>query len=272
VTVHPTAVIDPSAKLGQKVQIDAYAVVGPNVVVGDGCHLYSHSYIEHTTLGKQCQVYPQASLGMAPQHLMYKGEPTKLTVGDRTTFREGTTAHRGMPTAGGETRVGDDCFIMALAHIAHDCKVGNNVIFANGAQLAGHVEVGDNAFISTTVGIHQFVRIGRGAMVSGGAMVPQDVAPFCVAQGDRAELFGLNIVGMRRSGLDRHVIKAVKAAYKTVFLSGLTLKEALAQPELNVEVAAVQQFRLFMAESKRGFVRPSRSVTSDETDVEEVAN
>ncbi len=185
-SVHSTAIVDPHTKLGVNVQIDAYAVIGPGVTLGDECHVYPHTYIERTTLGEACQVFPQASLGLAPQHLMYKGEPTQLVVGDRVTFREGVTAHRGMPSAGGVTRIGNDCFIMALSHIAHDCHVGNNVIFANGAQLAGHVEIGDNAFISTTVGIHQFVRIGRGAMISGGAMVPLDVAPFCIAQGDRA--------------------------------------------------------------------------------------
>jgi UDP-N-acetylglucosamine acyltransferase len=257
VSIHSTAIVDPRAHIGANVSIDAYAVVGPGVTVGDNCHLYSHTYIEYTTLGESCQVFPQVSLGMAPQHLLYKGEPTRLRVGNRVTFREGVTAHRGMPTHGGETQIGDDCFIMALSHIAHDCHVGNNVIFANGAQLAGHVEVGDNAFISTTVGIHQFVRIGRGAMISGGAMVPLDVAPYCIAQGDRAELRGLNVVGMRRSGMDRNTIRLIKQAYKTVFISKLSLSEALVEPELNVDNPAVNEFRTFLSQPKRGFLRPA---------------
>jgi len=268
VTIHAAAIVDPSATLGVNVQIDAYAVVGPNVTLGDNCHLYPHTYIEHTVLGNDCQVFPNASLGLPPQHLLYKGEPTRLLVGNRVIFRESVTAHRGMPSAGGETRIGDDCFIMALSHVAHDCHVGNSVIFANGAQLAGHVEVGNNAFISTTVGVHQFVRIGRGAMISGGAMVPLDVAPFCVAQGDRAELRGLNIVGMRRAGLDRNVIRSVKEAYKTVFLSNLTLLDALATPELNVNNEAITDFRTFLSQPKRGFLRPS-PLAKATVDVEE---
>jgi UDP-N-acetylglucosamine acyltransferase len=262
VSVHSAAIVDSQTKMGKDVQIDAYAVIGPGVVLGDGCHIYPHTYLEHTTLGAACQVFPQVSLGLPPQHLLYRGEPTRLTVGNRVTFRESVTAHRGMPSAGGETRIGDDCFIMALSHIAHDCRVGNNVIFANGAQLAGHVEVGNNVFVSTTVGIHQFVRIGRGAMISGGAMVPLDVAPFCIAQGDRAELRGLNVVGMRRSGMDRTTISAVKAAYKAVFISGLTLGEALQSPELGVDNDAVRDFRSFLSQPKRGFLRPPSRISA----------
>jgi UDP-N-acetylglucosamine acyltransferase len=263
VTIHPTAIVDPKTKIGSNVQIDAYAVIGPDVEIGDNSRIYSHTYLEHTTLGEACQVFPHATLGMAPQHLMYKGEPTRLVVGKRVTFRESVTAHRGMPNAGGVTRIGDGCFIMALSHIAHDCQVGNDVIFANGAQLAGHVEVGDNAFISTTVGIHQFVRIGRGALVSGGAMVPLDVAPYCIAQGDRAEIRGLNVVGMRRSGMDRATLQSVKDAYKMVFMSGLTLAQALKEPSMNVDNAPVQAFRLFLSQTKRGFLRPGSRSADD---------
>jgi UDP-N-acetylglucosamine acyltransferase len=201
---------------------------------------------------------------------MYKGEPSRLTVGNSVIFREGVTAHRGMPSFGGETRIGDACFIMALSHIAHDCQVGKKVIFANSAQMAGHVEIGDNAFISTMVGIHQFVRIGRGALVSGGAMVPLDVAPFCIAQGDRAQLRGLNIIGMRRSGMDRATLKLVKEAYKTVFMSALSLNDALAAPALNVDNEAIKEFRTFLSQPKRGFLRPSlESAAASEANAEE---
>lgn len=267
-SIHPSAIIDPTAHIGADVQIDAYAVIGPQVTIGDGTHIFSHTYIEHTTLGKECQVYPQVSLGLAPQHLMYKGEPTKLTVGDRVTFRESVTAHRGMPNAGGETTIGHECYFMALSHIAHDCHVGNKVIFANSAQIAGHVEVGDNVFISTMVGIHQFVRIGRGAMIAGGSMVPMDVAPFCIAQGDRSTLFGLNIVGMRRSGMSRETIKQLKTAYKAVFLSGLSLNDALEDPALNVNDNAVKEFKQFLSQPKRGFVRPA-ALSGADIDAEE---
>jgi UDP-N-acetylglucosamine acyltransferase len=254
--IHPTAIVDKSARIGTNVSIGPYAVIGPEVAIGDECVIWPHTVIEYTTLGKACQVFPNASLGLAPQHLKYKGEKTKLTVGDRTIFREGVTVHRGTALDKSETIVGNDCYLMALSHVAHDCRVGNNVIMANGAQLAGHVQIGESCFISATVGIHQYVRIGKGALVSGGAMVPLDVAPFCIAQGDRADIRGLNVVGMRRLGIDRESIALLKEAFKIMFHSGLTLKEALDAPALNVANAHVQTFREFLLEPKRGFLRP----------------
>lgn len=263
-SIHSTAIIHPGTKIGQDVQIDAYAVIGPDVVIGDRCRIWSHTTIEYTTLGNDCEVFPQASLGLAPQHLGYKGEKTKLLVGSHCVFREGVTVHRGTPIDKSITTIGDHGYFMALSHIAHDCRIGNRVIMANGAQLAGHVSVGDSCFISTTVGVHQHVRIGRGALVSGGAMVPLDVAPFTIAQGDRASLKGLNVIGMRRAGISRDSIRLVKEAYKTVFLSGLTLNEALTSLPLQNSDIAVAAFKEFLSTPKRGFVRPLKgSLTND---------
>lgn len=256
-SIHPTAIVDSSARIGKNVSIGPYTVIGPDVEIGDGCKIWNNVTIEYTTLGEKCEVYPNVTLGLAPQHLKYAGEKTRLVVGARTVFRESVTAHRGTPLDKSITTIGNDCYFMALSHIAHDCRLGNSVIMANGAQLAGHVAVGDNVFVSTTVGIHQFVRIGKGAMISGGAMVPLDVAPFCVAQGDRAEVKGLNIVGMRRMGIDRASLKLVKDAYKTVFHRGFSLADALEQPELKNPDANVKLFRDFFLEPKRGFLRPA---------------
>ncbi len=268
-SIHASAIIDSKAKIGKDVSIGAFAVIGPDVEIGDGCRIWSHTTLEHVTLGQKCEVYPQVSLGLAPQHLKYAGEPTRLVVGDRTVFREGVTAHRGTALDKSLTKIGSDCYFMALSHIAHDCVIGNNVIMANAAQLAGHVTVGDNVFISTMVGVHQFVRIGRGAMISGGAMVPMDVAPHCVAQGDRATVKGLNIVGMRRMKMSRDDIRQVKNAYRAMFFDNLLLDEAVRTPELNVPNAHVKAFREFFMEPKRGFLRPAKSGSESESETEE---
>ena len=254
--IRSTAIIHPSAKIGSGVTIDAYAIIGPDVILGDKCHIQSHAILEYTDLGAESIVFPHASIGLPPQHLKYKGEPTRVKTGERCTFRESVTVHRGTALDQSLTSIGNDCYFMALSHVAHDCRIGNNVIMANGAQLAGHIHIEDFCFISSTVGIHQFVRIGTSAFISGGAMVPLDVAPFCIAQGDRARIRGLNLVGLRRRGVKRDSIKAIKEAYRTVFQSGLSLKDALASPAMNVSDEHVALFRQFFSASKRGFLRP----------------
>ena len=255
-SIHPQAIVDSTAKIGKNVTIGPFAVVGADVEIGDGCTLWPHTVVEHTRLGAGCQVFPQASVGLPPQHLKYKGEKTHVEVGERTVFREGVTVHRGTALDKSVTTIGNDCYFMALSHVAHDCRIGNSVIMANAAQLAGHVHVDDNTFISSTVGVHQFVRIGRGAMISGGAMVSLDLAPFCLAQGDRAEVRGLNLVGMKRLGMDRESIRLVKAAFKTVFFSGLRLEDALKEPALHEKNSYVAAFNEFFHDPKRGYMRP----------------
>lgn len=268
-SIHPSSVIDPSAQIGKDVYIGPFVVVGPDVTIGDGCRIESHAVLEYTTLGPRCRVYPHVSIGLPPQHLRYKGEKTRVVVGSGSVFREGVTIHRGTALDQSLTSIGDDCFFMALSHVAHDCRIGNRVIMANAVQLAGHITIEDNAFISGLTAIHQFARIGTGALVSGGSMVIMDVAPYCIAQGDRAVLKGLNVVGMRRQGADRASIKLVKDAYQAVFQSSLTLNEALEHPALLVDNPLIKKFRDFLSAPKRGFVRPRSK--NEESPVQEEA-
>ena len=254
--IHPTAIVDPSAQIAADAEIGPYAVIGPDTRISARCRVGAHAIIEHTALGEDCQVFPHACLGLAPQHTRYAGEKTRLEAGKKNVFREGVSVHRGTPFDAGVTSIGDNGFFMGFSHIAHDCRIGNNVVLANGVLLAGHVSVGDNVFISGLVAVHQFVRIGRGAMVSGGAMAVQDVAPFCIAQGDRAVLRGLNLVGMRRAGASRTSLRLIKEAYRVVFLSGARLEEALQDPALLADDPLVAEFRSFLSTPKRGFARP----------------
>ncbi len=260
-SIHPSAVIDPSSRIGDNVTIGPFVVIGPQCVIGDNCRIISNAVVEYTELGVGCIIYPQASLGLPPQHLGYKDEKTKLVVGKNCTFREGVTVHRGTAQDKSVTRIGNNGYFMALSHIAHDCVVGNDVIMANGAQLAGHVEVGDRVFVSALSGIHQRVRIGSFAMISGGAMVPVDVTPFATIQGDRAILRGLNLVGMKRGGLDRDTIRLIKEAYRVVFYSGFILAEALKEKALHVDNPQVKILRDFLTAPGRGFIRPLSSST-----------
>ncbi len=257
-TIHPTAIVDPQSKIGRNVKIGPYVIVGPQVQIGDDSEILSHAVIEYTSMGKNCKVFPSVTIGLPAQHLGYKNEPARVVIGDNCTFRESVTVHRGTAFDKSITQIGNNGYFMALSHIAHDCVLGNNVIMANAAQLAGHVKVGNNCFISASVGIHQHTRIGQGALVSGGAMVPLDVAPFCIAQGDRAVLRGLNIIGMRRAGLDKNSIRLVKDAFKTMFLSGLSLSEAMTQPIFKETNEFVKVFHDFFLEPKRGYTRPEK--------------
>lgn len=175
-TVHPTAIVDPSAQLGEGTEVGPYTIIGPDVKIGRRGRIGPNVVIEYATLGDDCNVSPFVSLGLPPQHFKYKGEKTRLVVGDRCTFREGVTVHRGTVLDKGVTTIGNDCYFMAMSHVAHDVTVGNNVTIVNGVLLAGHVQVADYCFISGMVGVHQFVRVGKGAIISGGAMILQDVA------------------------------------------------------------------------------------------------
>ncbi|MBV9080948.1 MAG: acyl-ACP--UDP-N-acetylglucosamine O-acyltransferase [Elusimicrobia bacterium] len=270
-SVHATAIVDASAQIGKNVSIGAHTVIGPGVKIGDGCKIWPNVVIEYTSLGSNCEVFPNVCLGLTPQHLRYKGEPTRLEIGANGVFREGVTIHRGTPFDESVTRIGDNAYFMCYSHVGHDCRVGSNVTMANGVLLAGHVQVGDNVFISGVAAVHQFARVGKGAIISGGAMATNDVPPFCIAQGDRAVLRGLNVIGMRRLGMDKTAIRQVKDAYKAVFLSGARLEAALQSPELTVDAPAVKIFREFLASSKRGFTRPAAGASASEAE-EEVAS
>lgn len=216
--IDPSARVEAGAVIGQNVTIGPFCTVGANVTVGDGCRLISHVNITgHTTIGPRTVIYPFASLGSPPQSVKYKGGPTRLIVGAECDIREGVTMNTGTEEDGGLTQVGDRCFFMVNSHVAHDCKVGNNVTFANNAVLGGHVSVGDNVVFGGGVAVRQFVRIGEGAMLVGLSGIRADVIPYGMAQGPLAYLVGLNVVGMRRRGLNKSDLHRVRDAYQALF-------------------------------------------------------
>jgi UDP-N-acetylglucosamine acyltransferase len=217
-SIHPSAIVADGAVLGQNVEIGPWCHVGPDVVLGDGVCLVSHAVVDgHTRLGEGVTLYPFASVGLPPQDLKYRGEPTRCEVGARTRIREHCTVHRGTATGSGITRVGAECLLMAVVHIAHDCVLGDGVIIANNVVMGGHVTIEDGAVIGGSAALHQFVRIGRGAMVGGVSGVEADVIPFGMVMGNRARLAGLNIVGLRRRGLDSAAIRRLRAAFRLLF-------------------------------------------------------
>jgi UDP-N-acetylglucosamine acyltransferase len=251
--IHPTAVIETGAELGQGVQIGPYTVIGPEVRIGDGCVIGPHVVVEgRTTIGERNRIYQFASIGAAPQDERYHGQPTELVIGDDNIIREYVTIQPGMVAERPLTTVGSGNMFMALSHIAHDCKVGDGTRFANGATLAGHVEVGDYAWISGLVAIHQFARIGAHAFVAGGAMVPHDVPPFCLVQGDRARLVGLNEVGLKRHGYSSQEVLNLRRAYKMLFRRPGTKDERMAQVRAELgDSRGVDRLLAFMETSKR---------------------
>jgi UDP-N-acetylglucosamine acyltransferase len=260
--IHPTAIIDPAARLGAGVHIGPYCVVGGEVELGDGVQLFSHVVVTgRTRIGTGTVVYPFASIGHRPQDLKYRGEPSTLEIGAGTTIREHVTMNPGTEGGGMVTRVGDRCLIMATCHIAHDCQVGNHVIMANNATLGGHVVIEDYAIIGGMSAVHQFVRIGRNAMIGGMSGVEHDVIPYGTVMGDRARLSGLNLVGAKRHNMPREDIHALRAAYRTLFADGATLEERLDQIEAEYGgIAPVQAIIAFVrADSSRPICRPQGS-------------
>lgn len=217
-TIHPTAIVDPAAVIGADVTVGPFSIVGPHVTLGDGVVLHSHVVVEgRTTLGAGVTVFPHASVGIVPQDLKYHGEPSRLEVGAKTVIRECATLHLGTEGGGMLTRVGSSCLLMANSHVAHDCMVGDNVILVNCATLGGHVHVGNNTIVGGLSAVHQWVRIGEGVMVGGMTGVEFDVIPYGMVTGNRAHLGGLNLVGLRRAGVPRDDIHALRAAYKLLF-------------------------------------------------------
>ena len=226
--IHPTAIIDPSAVLGANVEVEQFATIGPNVVLHDGVKIGPHAVVaRNTTIGADTVVHPFAVLGGPPQSVGYKGEETALVIGARNVIREFVTINRGMPNARGETRIGDGCFIMTHAHIAHDCMLGDGVIMANNVMIGGHVHIGDSAWIGGGAAVHQNSRIGRNAMLGGMAGLEGDLIPFGSALGNRAYLGGLNLVGLKRRGFSRETIHDVRNAYRLLFAEEGTFQERL---------------------------------------------
>jgi UDP-N-acetylglucosamine acyltransferase len=226
--IHPTAIVDPGAKLGARVRIGPYCVIGANVALGDGVQLVSHVVIDgHTAIGAETRVFPFASLGHPPQDLKYKGEPTRLEIGAHNVIREHVTMNPGTAGGGALTKVGSHGLFMVATHVAHDCEVGDYVVMANNATLGGHVHVGDFAVLGGLCAIHQYVRIGHHAMIGGMSGVESDVIPFGSVMGDRARLSGLNMIGLKRRGFSRKDIHDLRTAYRLLFAQEGTMAERL---------------------------------------------
>ena len=256
-SVHPTAIVAPGARLHATVEVGPYAVIGPQVTIGAGTTVGPHAVIEgRTRLGERNKVFQFASVGAQPQDLKYAGEDSALEIGDENLIREFTTLHRGTTGGGGVTRIGNGNLFMAYAHVAHDCQVGNGCVFANAATLGGHVEIGDHVILGGLAAVHQFTRVGRHAFIAGGSMVVMDVPPFCTAQGDRAELAGINSIGLARHGFSEDQIGRVKEAYRILFRSKLPLEEAVERLRAELgDQSEIQTLLAFITTSQRGLTR-----------------
>mgnify|MGYP001173726516 FL=1 len=259
--IHPTAIVDPAAELAPTVSVGPYAVIGAGVVIGDGCTVGPHAVIEGaTTIGRDNRIHAHAVLGGAPQDMKYRGEPTSLVIGDRNTIREFCTFNRGTAQDAGATRVGDDNWIMAYVHLAHDVQLGSRCILANNATLAGHVHVGDWAIVGGLTGVHQFCHIGAHVMTGFQSHVSQDVPPFMTVSGNPLAVHGFNAEGLRRRGFSRDRLALVKRMHRLLYRDGLTLDAARAAIEGlrgtvdggDADIALVLDF---LAASTRGIVR-----------------
>lgn len=227
-SIHPTAIVASGAELDSDVHIGPYAVIGPRVRIGSGTSVGAHAVIEgDTTIGRNNRIFQFAAIGAIPQDLKFSGEETRLEIGDDNQIREFTTMHLGTEGGGGLTKIGSGSLFMAYSHVAHDVLVGDRCVIANSAALAGHVVLEDDVKIGGLAGLHQFTRVGRHAFVAAGAIVTQDVPPYCIVQGDRATLAGLNTVGLSRAGFGPEAMSRIKSAYKTLFRTELGLHEAL---------------------------------------------
>lgn len=259
VNVHPTAIVHDGAELAPGVQVGPYSIIGEHVCIGEGTVIGPHAVIEgHTTLGKRNHVFQFASIGSAPQDLKFKGEPSRLQIGDDNQIREYVTMNPGTESGGMLTRVGSQNLFMISVHVAHDCILGDRNVLANLTTLAGHVIIEDDVILGGMSGLHQFARVGTGAMLSGGSLATLDVPPYCLTQGDRARLQGLNVIGLRRRGAGAEEIRQLKRAYRIAFLEGHLLGDAVAR--MREELPGndyVERFAAFLETSERGVTRPS---------------
>ena len=255
--IHPSAMVHPGARLADDVEVGPYSVVGADAEIGEGCWVGAHVVIDgHVRIGRRNRIFHFASIGAAPQDKKYKGEPTRVEIGDDNTIREYVTINRGTAQDTGVTRIGNENWIMAYVHFAHDCEVGSKTIFANCTQLAGHVTVEDWVIFGATTLVHQFVRIGAHAFTGMGSFISQDVPPYVMAAGHMASPYGINSEGLRRRGFTAQTIQSIKRAYRTLYRSGLSLEAA--KRELEVQSQACPEIRLivdFLSISKRGIAR-----------------
>jgi UDP-N-acetylglucosamine acyltransferase len=255
--IHPTAIVHPGARLAAGVSVGPYSVIGEHVEIGEGTTIGAHVVIDgRTRIGKSNRIFAHSVLGGEPQDKKYAGEPTRLEIGDRNLIREFCTFNCGTVQDDGITRIGNDNWIMAYVHVAHDCQVGNYTIFANAASIAGHVHVGDYAVLGGFTGVHQFVLIGAHSMTAGATLLLQDLPPYVMAAGNSAKPFGINSEGLKRRGFTEEQITEIRRAYKTLYRSGLTLEEA--RSSIAAQGEKVPELRIlveFLERSRRGIVR-----------------
>ena len=256
-SIHPTAVVSPGARIGYDCFVGPYCIVGDQVQLGDGVRLESHCVVDgRTSLGPGTHVFPFVSIGLASQDLKYKGEPSETQIGARNNIREFVTIHRGTAGGGMLTKIGDDCLIMAQAHVAHDCLIGDGVIMANAATLAGHVTIENNANVGAYSGVHQFCRVGREAYIGGYSVVVKDALPFALSVGNHARCYGLNTVGMKRRGYSAETIAAVRHAFHLLLAAKLNTSQALERIQQEVSASEEVQYLVqFIESSKRGVIK-----------------
>jgi len=255
--IHPTAIVDSKAEIDSDVQIGAYSIIGESVFIGSGTKIGPHVVIEpYVTIEPNCQIFQYAAIGAPPQSVKFKGETSYIKIARNTIIREFVTIHRGTEFGGGITEIGEECFLMAYTHIAHDCSIGRQVVMANNATLAGHITIGDHATIGGLSAIHQFARVGEYAFIGGLTAVPKDVPPYVLASGERARLRGLNTVGLKRHGFSTKARSELKKAYRIIFRIGLTLTEAIQRVKAEVDqIPEVVNFTEFIKSSERGVTR-----------------
>lgn len=255
--IHQTAIVSPRARLGERVSVGPYSIVEENVEIGDDTWIGPHVVVKgHTTIGKQNRIFQFCSVGEEPQDKKYAGEPTRLVIGDRNTIHEFCSLHVGTIQDEGITTIGDDNWLMAYVHVAHDCVVGNRTILANNANLAGHVHLGDWAILGGFTGVHQFVKVGAHSFCGVGTVLTQDLPPFVMVSGNPAAPHGINSEGLKRRGFSAEAITAIKRAYKALYRQGLSLEDAKrAIDEIAQQVPELVAFGRFLAESTRGIVR-----------------
>ena len=255
--IHDSAIVSPNAQIGADCHVGAFCTVGDEVTLGDRVHLESHVVIDgKTSVGDETRIFPFVSVGLAPQDLKYAGEPTAVEIGKRNHIREFVTIHRGTEGGGGLTRIGDDNLLMAQAHVAHDCRIGNEVIMANAATLAGHVEIADKASVGAYSGVHQFCRIGYEAFVGGYSVVVKDAMPFAIIQGNHAKCYGLNRLGMKRRGYSKDTIDKLNHAFHLLLSAKLNTTQAV--EKIRQEISGCKEVELlteFIETSKRGVVK-----------------
>jgi UDP-N-acetylglucosamine acyltransferase len=255
--IHPTAIVSPDANIGEGATIGAYSIIGRQVRIGSNTAIASHVVIEDgTEIGEKCQVSQFSCIGGVPQDLKFKGEITRVVIGNFNNIREFVTINRATIDDIGVTLIGDHNLIMAYCHVAHNCNLANNIVLANGTNLAGHVIVEDYAVVGGLTGVHQFTHIGAHSMIGGASAVNKDVPPYVTASGNHAKLYGLNLIGMKRRGFSTEVLQALKDSYRIIFRSSMLLSQAIAQVRNDVpDFAEVRHFLDFIQKSKRGVCR-----------------